>query len=267
MANNRPTGISRQKKIALGSAILLFCILYFSFSLTDKKAKARKDKERSLITEATGPEALLKEARLSASGDTLELVERLQHATEGKDTANILDNLKRISGIWYSQRRYGLAGYYAEKVAELEKTATAWSIAGTSYGMGVKVLSEGSEREFCAGRAAKAFEKAISIEPDATIHRLNLAAIYADAPPKDDVMKGIKMLLDLNKKEPGNTAVINLLGELAIKTGQFYKAIERLEESYRIDPDNPQTPCLLSMAYEGAGQHEKAHELAEKCRN
>jgi hypothetical protein len=105
MANNRPTGISRQKKIALGSAILLFCILYFSFSLTDKKAKARKDKERSLITEATGPEALLKEARLSASGDTLELVERLQHATEGKDTANILDNLKRISGIWYSQRR------------------------------------------------------------------------------------------------------------------------------------------------------------------
>ncbi len=267
MAKNRPTEISRQKKIALGSAILLFCILYFGFSLTDKKEKARKDKERTLITEATGPEALLKEARSGTSGDTLELVDRLQHATEGDDTTAVLDNLKRLSGVWYSQRRYGLAGYYAEKVSEIEKTATAWSIAGTSYGTGVKLLPEGSEREFCVGRAARAFEKAISIEPDATIHRVNLAALYADAPPKDDVMKGIKMLLELNKKEPDNTAVINLLGQLAIKTGQYDKAIARLEESYKIDPKNPQTPCLLIMAYEGAGQHEKAHELAEKCRN
>lgn len=58
---------------------------------------------------------------------------------------------------------------------------------------------------------------------------------------------------------------MNLLGQLAIKTGQYDKAVQRLEKSYQTDPDNPQTPCLLSMAYEGLGQHEKAHDWASKC--
>jgi hypothetical protein len=57
-----------------------------------------------------------------------------------------------------------LAGYYAQKVAELEDNPQAWSIAGTSYGAGVKLLAEGSEKEFCVGRAIKAFEHAISLE-------------------------------------------------------------------------------------------------------
>ena len=78
-------------------------------------------------------------------------------------------------------------------------------------------------------------------------------------------MKGIQMLLEMNKNEPDNTSVMNLLGQLAIKTGQYDKAVQRLEKSYQTDPDNPQTPCLLSMAYEGLGQHEKAHDWASKC--
>jgi len=69
----------------------------------------------------------------------------------------------------------------------------------------------------------------------------------------------------MSKSEPENITVMNTLGELAIKTGQWDKAITRLEKSYQLDPKNRETPCLLSMAYEGAGQHEKAHEIAKLC--
>lgn len=266
MSKASSSGMSKYKGIAIASAVLLFGIIYFGFSITDKRKKSQLDKERALMTEATGPEALLKEAREHASKDTLELAGRLEHMAEGKDSVVTLENLKRLSGIWYAQKRYGLAGFYAQRVAEIEKTALAWSIAGTTFGTGVRALPEGSEREFCAGRAAKAFEHAISLEPAEVVHRINLATIYTDAPPKDNPMKGIQMLLEMNKNEPDNIAVINLLGHLAIKTGQYDKAIERLEKSYQLDPKNAQTPCLLSMAYEGAGQHEKAHELARLCK-
>ncbi|MCO6460522.1 MAG: tetratricopeptide repeat protein [Saprospiraceae bacterium] len=267
MSKAGPPHITLQKWIAIGAAVLLFCILYFGFSLVDKKKKKEMDKVRSLTTEATSPEALLKEAKANISHDTLELTDRLEHFSKEGDTIAMTDNLKRLSGIWYSQKRYGLAGYYAQKVAEIEDTPQAWSITGTSFATGVKTLAEGPERDFCISRAIKAFEHAISLEPSVTAHRINLASIYVDAPPKDQPMKGIQMLLELNKNEPDNTSVLNLLGQLAIKTGQYDKAVKRLEKSLEINPDNPQTPCLLSMAYEGTGQHEKAHAMAEKCRH
>jgi hypothetical protein len=253
------------KRIAIASAALLFCIIYFGFSLTDKNKKSKLDKERALTTEVTGPETLLKEAKTSVSADTLDLIGRVEHLTEGEDTTAITENLKRLSGLWYSQKKYGLAGYYAQQVASIEETAMAWSIAGTTFGVGVKTLPEGTEKEFCTGRAVKAFEHAISLQPEETAHRINLASIYTDVPPKDNPMKGIQMLLEMNKNEPENIAVMNLLGQLAIKTGQYDKAITRLEKSYQTDPKNSQTPCLLSAAYEGAGQHDKAHEIAKLC--
>lgn len=253
------------KRIAIASAALLFCIIYFGFSLTDKNKKSKLDKERALTTEVTGPETLLKDAKTSVSADTLDLIGRVEHLTEGQDTAAIVENLKRLSGLWYSQKKFGLAGYYAQQVASIEKTAMAWSIAGTTFGIGVKNLPEGTEKEFCTGRAVKAFEHAISLQPEETAHRINLASIYTDVPPKDNPMKGIQMLLEMNKNEPENIAVMNLLGQLAIKTGQYDKAITRLEKSYQTDPKNSQTPCLLSAAYEGAGQHDKAHEIAKLC--
>ncbi|HQU96150.1 MAG: hypothetical protein KBF75_11500 [Saprospiraceae bacterium] len=265
MSKAGPSRISFQKNIAIGAAVLLFCILYFGFSLTNKKKKLELDKTRALTTEATSSEALLKEAKAAVSHDTVELIDRLEHFAKEGDTSSMVDNYKKLSGLWYGQKRFGLAGYYAQKVAELEDNPQAWSIAGTSYGAGVKLLAEGSEKEFCVGRAIKAFEHAISLEPKVTAHRLNLASIYVEAPPKDEPMKGIQMLLEMNKNEPDNTSVMNLLGQLAIKTGQYDKAVQRLEKSYQTDPDNPQTPCLLSMAYEGLGQHEKAHDWASKC--
>lgn len=265
MSKETSSNINKYKGIAIAVAALLFCIIYFGFSLTDKKKKSQLDKERVLVSEVTGPENLLKEAKAGISSDTLSLIGSVEHLTEGKDTIAIIDNLKRLSGIYYSQKRYGLAGYYAQSVAGLEKTAQAWSIAGTTFATGVKLLPEGTEKEFCTGRAIKAFEHAISLQPDVTAHRMNLASVYADVPPKDNPMKGIQMLLEMNKNEPENIAVMNLLGQLAIKTGQFDKAITRLEKSYQLDPKNSQTPCLLSMAYEGAGQHEKAQIVAKNC--
>ncbi|MBK7605446.1 MAG: hypothetical protein IPI15_18140 [Saprospiraceae bacterium] len=66
-------------------------------------------------------------------------------------------------------------------------------------------------------KSSKAPESAISLDPKETNHRVNLATIYAESPPKDNPMKGIMMLLDMSKSEPENITVMNTLGELATK--------------------------------------------------
>ena len=97
-------------------------------------------------------------------------------------------------------------------------------------------------------------------------HRVNLALVYAENPSADDPMKAVMMLRDLEKRHPENASVYNALGRLAIKTGQWSRAVERLEKAWSIDRTNPNTPCLLSRAYEELGNADKASEFAKLCK-
>ena len=80
-------------------------------------------------------------------------------------------------------------------------------------------------------------------------------------------MKGILMLRDLIEKEPENVLVLSTLGRFAIQTGQFEKAIERLEKAISLDPKNNKANCLLAQAYQGVGNAEKAAEYANICKS
>src|SRR5690606_5723955 len=96
-------------------------------------------------------------------------------------------------------------------------------------------------------------------------HQVNLALVYTENPPSENPMKGILMLVNLNKQEPENVMVLNQLGRLAIKTGQFEKAIERLSKAIELEPDNLASNCLLAKAYQGTGDQAKASKYQTQC--
>ena len=79
-------------------------------------------------------------------------------------------------------------------------------------------------------------------------------------------MKGILQLRELDAQNPDNVIVNLQLARLAIKTGQFDKAIARLEKTLSKDPNNRKLVCLLADAYEGKGDP-KAAEWKMKCGN
>ena len=140
-------------------------------------------------------------------------------------------------------------------------------MAGTTYAIGAQRSKKEKEIEYCKGRAIKAFEKCNIIGLLKKLeHHTNLATVYADYPPEDNPMKGILMLLDLNKKHPDYVPVLNNLARLGLKTGQFDKAISRLEKALEIDPENAKAHCLMAQVYEAKGDSDKAREFTEKCR-
>ena len=77
-------------------------------------------------------------------------------------------------------------------------------------------------------------------------------------------MKGILLLRELDAQNPENIAVNSQLARLAIKTGQFDKAIGRLEKVLVKEPNNSKLICLLAEAYSGAN-NPKAAAMTEKC--
>ncbi len=249
----------------IGASILLFFGLFFGAS-TKASDFGEIQKKRSIAAASTDISSLLIDAKPSLSKQDaafiISLERQIDDATE--DFVRI-DAYKKLASKWYEFRRADISGHYALKVAELEQTEDAWSIAGTTYMIGARQAQEEKIKKYCTSGAVSAFESAISLNPDNINHKVNLASCYAENPPQENPMKGVLMLLDLNKANPESVPVLLSLGRFGIETGQFDKAAERLTKAISIEPDNRRAFCLLADAYKGLGEMQKATEAQEKC--
>jgi tetratricopeptide (TPR) repeat protein len=118
---------------------------------------------------------------------------------------------------------------------------------------------------YCTEKAIEAFETAISLNPDNLSNRINLVLTYTENPPKENPMKGITMLLDLNERYPEQPLVLNTLASLAIKTSQYERALERLNRSFEIDPENNKTICMLALVNNQLGRKEDFERFSQLC--
>ncbi len=248
------------------AALALFLGLYFGFDTKTGK-QTTIEHSRSIQGESTSFATLLEDATSHLSTGQATQVGEIEKLVEAaKDDPERIKLLKKLSGLWYDMGQIPIAGGFAEQIAELEKADSSWSVAGGTFYNGLIAAKEPAIRQYCGDHAVKAFENAASLAPEKVEHRVNLALVYAENPPPDNPMQAVLMLRELESKHPESPAVYNALGRLAIKTGQWQRATERLEKSWSLDKKNPNTPCLLAKAYEGAGNIAKATEYAALCK-
>jgi tetratricopeptide (TPR) repeat protein len=257
--------MTRQQGGSILFFVLLFAVLFFVFDTKPKDVRVL-DEVTSLNAGSGDLNKVLEAKKSALPKDSLLLINSLESdllaIAEDSSKAELL---KRMSGWWYRKDQYYLAGYYAEKVAEIEKTDNAWAIAATTYTAGSDTGEELQDK-LCREKAIKSFENAISIAPQNVAHRVNLALCYADHPPAENPMKGIQMLLELSKESPEDVLVQITLAKLAIKTGQFDKATARLNKLLEKNPDVKSANCLLSEIYTQTGDKEKADLYSKKCK-
>jgi len=259
--------LNKAQYLTLFAALVLFLALYLGFSTTPSSQKI-VERSRAIQGESTRFEQLQEDAKAHLTAEQTKSLDTLeQQLTAANSDADRIAALKKLSGWWFAQGQVPVAGGIAEQVAELENTDAAWSVAGATYYHALSGEQNPDVREFCGARALKAFESAISLNPELVEHRVNLALVYAENPPKDNPMKAVLLLRELENKYPENASVYNALGRLAIKTGQWERAVQRLEKAWELYPENPNTPCLLARAYEGAGDTAKAATFAARCQN
>ena len=209
------------------------------------------------------PETLIAQATAALTAEQRTAIDPLTQKLATENTPSVL---KPLSAAWHDAGHDEVAALYAQRIAEAEKTDEAWSIAGANFYLALQKATDPNLREFCSKRAAEAFQNAASLNPTKLEHRLNLALCFVENPPQDNPMKGILQLRELDAQNPENTVVNFQLARLAIKTGQFDKAIARLEKIVAMEPKNRRFICMLADAYEGKGDP-KAAEWKAKCGN
>ena len=241
---------NKEQVLYIAGAVILIAILYFGFDTKPSTQKAL-EKSRALNTEEFDIRSLEKEAlptlpaEESAAHEAM--VSQVNHVTEDSQKTRLL---KDISGFWYAHEQPILAGLYAMEVAKKENTAESWSIAGTTF---ASVLQQKELEEkklvFARDKALEAFENAISQEPKVIEHRINQALTYIEAPLQDMPMKGIQMLAELAKTYPDSPLPPYHLARLAVRTNQFERAAERIEQALALDPTNSRFACLAVEIY------------------
>ncbi len=237
--------MTKGQSVLVGLSLLLFLGLYFGGSIKPSEIKSA-EKSRALNSESTDINALLIDAKPSLSplqsAELLSLETRLSQAEEDTTTISIY---KDIASTWYKYKRADISGHYALKVAEIENTESAWSIAGTTLTLGVKTATKDKIKKYCSSKAVKAFENAISLNPESVQHRTNLAICYAEYPSASNPMQGIMMLLELNKKHPDDIGVLLTLARFGMQTGQYEKVEGRLQRVLSMEPNNKSANCMM----------------------
>ena len=79
-------------------------------------------------------------------------------------------------------------------------------------------------------------------------------------------MPGVLLLKKVEAKDPDNKQMNLILGSLAVVSGQYDKAITRLEKLIKLDPENAEAYYHLAEAYQAVGRKEDAIKSLEQCK-
>ncbi|MCB0638409.1 MAG: hypothetical protein KDC54_17385 [Lewinella sp.] len=249
----------------IGGSVLLLLLLYLGCETTPP-AQKRVERSRAATAQTTDINVLRAEAKESLNANALGNIQALEQRLSQAATDSLrIEALRELSRSWYQTGHPALAGYYAEELANISGTEEAWSITGTTFAICVQRATTDKVKAYCNEQAIRAFENAISLNPAEVAHRVNLAFTYTEMPPAGEPMKGVMMLRELQEAYPNSTLVLNSLARLAIQTGQWERATERLQQALAIEPDNQNTICLLAQAYAGLGDQAQAAAFAERC--
>jgi tetratricopeptide (TPR) repeat protein len=256
---------SKAQGIAIGIFIALFALLYFG---CDTKSKEHKDLEKSRADkiELIDIDRHIRKQKEQLPSDIANDIANIERRiTEASAEDDKIEGYKDLASIWYSAGYPLPSAFYAEHIAKMEDTGDAWSIAGTTYSLAVKKTEDDTEKQYAISKSRSALNKAIDRDESNIDNKINLALSYVEVQDQDNPMKGILMLVDLNKKNPDNPSVLYQLGRLSLGTNQLDKAVSRLSRAVEIKKDYKAAYCLLAIAYEKSGDQQKAMEAKKYC--
>jgi cytochrome c-type biogenesis protein CcmH/NrfG len=123
-------------------------------------------------------------------------------------------------------------------------------------------------KTWLAGESKELFEKAIVLNPESDSLQIGLGSTYIFGAPADnpqEVMKGIQQILAVSRKDSTNLYAQKMLGIGGIISGQYDKAVERLEKVSRATPRDLEVLLMMAEGYERKGDKAKAVEAYQKA--
>lgn len=249
------------------SAIVLVFILFFFADIVPPERRGGLQNPTKALAVSAGLDALVAEERSGAPDSIrLELARVDSLLQDVKDTARKQRILQDALAVTADEELVVNEARYQKAYAELVKTAEAWENSGDVYArLLFSAAGDTLLQKQIASVVIDSYEKALQLDENNSDLSVKLASAFMDG--TNDVMKGVTLLLSVVDKEPGNIKANLILGRYGIMSGQYDKAIKRLETVVEQDSLNAEAYFYLAEAYNMQGDKAKAVELFEKTKS
>lgn len=183
--------------------------------------------------------------------------------TRGDVNNQLIKANTQLSNFWKdSARSFDLYAYYLSEAAKLDKSEKNLTFAAQLILDNLRAEQDESKLNWKAARAIALFEQAIEINPDNDNLKVGLASCYIFGKGRvggpEQTMKGIQQLLSVVRKDSTNMKAQMMLGVGGYVSGQYDKAVERLQKVIAAEPGNIEAIAFLADTYAAKGDKTEA---------
>lgn len=189
-------------------------------------------------------------------------------ATRAQYLANLSNEKNAIfadslRGLYTQAGLFDSAAWYSERAATFFNTTESFLKAGNSYYEAYTFAMNGEKQNQLAEKTREWLGKVLSAEPKNLEVKTKIAMTYVSSASP---MQGISMMREVLAEDPKNEFALYNMGMLSIQSGQYDRAIERLEELVQVNANHTQGQLLLGVAYMNKGKKELARAQFEKVK-
>ncbi len=215
------------------------------------------------------PAAMESTAKETSAFDFAAYLTKVKASVTNADTAALMNkwevgnDFNALALLFHEKGESVIEAYYTAQAGKAEKSKEKLERAGDLFEATSSISNSDDMKGYLLEKAVETYQNAYNL--DST--NINLRMKYAGSLIEQGAspMQGIAMLLDIVKKDPNNADAQLMLGKFAMMSGQFEKAVQRLEKVISLRPQSNDALFLLAMAYENKGDKGKALEILQKC--
>lgn len=260
--------MKKEQILVIGGGLALLLAIYFFRTTVPAKKEAAVNAPAS--TQSFDIQSAIKGATAKLPEQQQTYVSGLSEAVvRGDVKEQLIRTYRQLAKFWSdSAKAFIPFAYYTSQAAKLENSEKSLTFAAQLLLDNLRGIDQPEIKTWLAGESKELFEKAIVLNPESDSLQIGLGSTYIFGAPADnpqEVMKGIQQILAVSRKDSTNLYAQKMLGIGGIISGQYDKAVERLEKVSRATPRDLEVLLMMAEGYERKGDKAKAVEAYQKA--
>jgi tetratricopeptide (TPR) repeat protein len=256
--------VKKPQWITIGSAALLVAVIFiFGKTVPEKKTVASANTHQAdKRPDAAGisTDTILNMAKAQLSPEQIVRLNTLENSiSRGNVKDQQLHVYHQLARFWSdSAHIFEPFAWYESEAARLENSEKSLTFAARLFLDNLQNDDVAERKQWKALQAKDLFERSLKINPDNDSAKVGLGACYLFGDISATPMEGILKIREVVEKDSTNVYAQMMLIRGSLISGQYDKAINRLQMVIRLEPANVEALLLLADIYERTGEKAKA---------
>ena len=247
---------------------LIAVVLIYAFGPTVPKHKDVQPVTQmaGMQQQAVSTDTILYYAKMQVKPEQVIWLNTLENSISRGDVRDQkLKVLHQLAHFWSdSASIFEPYAWYEAEASRLENSEKSLTFAARLFLDNLQNDDDGSRRKWKALQAKDLFERSLTINPDNDSAKIGLGACYLFGNISATPMEGILKIREVAAKDSTNSYAQIMLAKGSLISGQYDKAIPRLEPVARLEPENAEAVLMLADINERLGNKAVAVSWYEK---